>query len=357
MKTTVLIVDDIDVNRIILREILSEDYTILEASGGEEAVALVCDTFNLPDIILLDIMMPDMDGYEVLKFLKQNEYTKHIPVLFITSADAGTNESKALNAGSVDFISKPFNSDVVKARVKLHVQIKNYNQHLAKLVSEKTDEISHMQQRILETLATIVEYRSLESGQHIQRVKQMSKILINVMLTKPQYRALLISENYPDIVRATILHDVGKVGVPDRILLKPGRLTDEEYDVMKTHSEIGGSIVDSISKDVPKENLFIRHLKEIAMYHHERWDGKGYPRGLKETEIPVAARIVAIIDVYDAIMSKRVYKDAFPKEKCVEIIKEGRGSQFDPGIVDCFLEAVSDFENVIEAFGEPVQKD
>jgi len=347
MKSTILIVDDIEINRIILREILNDDYDILEAGGGKEAISIVCGTEGLPDVILLDIMMPDMDGYEVLAYLKNNDYTKDIPVLFITAADIDTNEPKALNSGAIDFIPKPFIHEVVKARVNIQVQLRNYQHNLEQMVEEKTAEINLMHQRILEALAAIVEYRSLESGQHIRRVKELARALVDVMLTKPEYREKLIESNPNDIIEACTLHDIGKVGVADSILLKPGRFTDEEFEIMKSHVIIGGDIVDSMFKDLNYGKTYLKHCKDIALYHHERWDGKGYMGKLAGEEIPISARILSIVDVYDAVSNKRCYKEAYSPQESMDIILEGRGTQFDPGIVDCFLEAAPKCEELV----------
>ena len=338
MRNTILIVDDIELNREVLKGILYERYNIMEAAGGYEAIQILSDTSQVPCVVLLDIMMPDVDGYDVLEWMKNHPHTEHIPVLIITAMNDVENESKAINSGAVDFVPKPFNSDVIKARINQQVQLNQYRNNLEDLVLDKTEELKVLHQRILETLAAIVEHRDLESGLHIKRVQEFTRILVKHMLTKDLFKRELINLGYEEIISATILHDIGKIGIADSILLKPGKLTPEEFDIIKTHCRIGGEIIDTIAKDGKSIETYLKHCKDIAMYHHERWDGTGYSRTMAGRDIPLSARILSVIDVYDALVSKRCYKDAFSHEKALEIIAEGRGTQFDPDIIDCFLE-------------------
>ncbi|MCL2147174.1 MAG: response regulator [Synergistaceae bacterium] len=351
MKDKILVVDDIDLNRIILGEILHEDYDVIEASDGVEAVDILYNSIDLPQAVLLDIMMPEMDGFQVLELIKSNPNTAMIPVLFITAADATENEFKGLSEGAVDYISKPFNAAVVKARVDNHIQLKRYQNNLEDMVEQKAAELMTTHEKILETLATIIEYRSIESGEHIKRTSELLKTMVNYMLTMPKYNKTLMELNYNAIVKASPLHDIGKVGIPDSILLKPGKLTEEEFEVMKTHSEIGARIIDSINME--GNELYLRHCREICKFHHERWDGKGYPDKLFEEEIPLSARMVSIVDVYDALVSPRCYKKSMSHEKALEIIKEGRGSQFDPYLIDIFLEVERQFERLHMELRDP----
>jgi len=346
-KNTILIVDDMEINRMILQEILCDDYEILQAASGTEALRILFDTSNpLPEVILLDIMMPEMDGYETIDHIKKNKRTKEITVLFITAADTETNEAKALQAGAMDYIKKPFIHEVVKARVDNHVMLSNYRRNLESMVEEKTRELSLMHQRTLDTLASIIEYRDLESGLHVQRTTELTKVLVENMLDKPIFREELINQNYRSIVKAVALHDIGKVGIPDEILLKPGRLTPEEFDIIKKHSRIGGNIINAISKDMNDDTKYLQHCRDICLYHHEKWDGSGYPLNLKGEEIPLSARIIAVVDVYDALTSKRCYKDACPYSEAVEIIEKGKGTHFQPEVVDCFLEVSKKFREL-----------
>ncbi|MDR3288309.1 MAG: response regulator [Peptococcaceae bacterium] len=337
-KDSILIVDDIEINRVILREILGNDYEILEAADGFAAVECLYQTDCLPQAVLLDIMMPGMDGFEVLEIIKANPLTEKIPVLFITAADANMHESRGLKEGAVDYISKPFDPDVVKARVDNHIQLKRYRTELETLVEKKTADLMKVHTQMLETMAAIIEYRSLESGTHIRRTGDLMRILIARMLAKPMFHQELIDSNYGAMIKAVVMHDIGKVAIPDNILLKPGRLTAEEFEVIKTHTVIGADIIASISSNMSDDEMYLRHCREICRFHHERWDGKGYPDGLSGTDIPLAARVLSVLDVYDALVSERCYKASVPHEKAVAIIEEGAGTQFDPNIVEVFLE-------------------
>ncbi len=351
MKDKLLIVDDIEVNRIILREILEQDYLVSEAANGVEALEHLYQTNVLPEAILLDIMMPGMNGFEVLEIIKTNPLTTKIPVLFITAADANTNESRGLKEGAVDYISKPFNPDVVKARVDNHIQLMRYRNELETLVEKKTADLMKTHEQMLETMATIIEYRSLESGTHIRRTSELTRIMITKMLKTQIYHQDLIYQNYYSIIKAVAMHDIGKVGIPDSILLKPGKLTAEEFEIVKTHSIIGSNIIESISSNLTDDAVYLNHCRDICRSHHERWDGKGYPDGLRGTEIPLSARILSIVDVYDALVMERCYKAAIPHQKAVELISEGAGTQFDPDLIKVFLQVEQDFNNwnILEA--------
>ena len=351
MKDNILVVDDVELNRIILGEILNEDYEVIEAADGVEAVDILYNSTELPQAVLLDIMMPEMDGFQVLELIKSNPHTAKIPVLFITAADASENESKGLKEGAVDYIPKPFNADVVKARVDNHIQLKHYQNDLESMVERKAAELISTHEKILETLATIIEYRSIESGEHIRRTSELTKTLINHMLGKLKYNKTLMELNYDAIVKASSLHDIGKVGIPDIILLKPGKLTDEEFEIIKTHSDIGAKIIESMKLE--GNDLYLRHCREICKHHHERWDGKGYPDKLAGESIPLAARIVAIVDVYDALVSPRCYKKSMRHEDALRIIEVGRGRQFDPDIVDVLFEVEKVFEKLHMELKDP----
>ena len=346
MRRTVLVVDDMEINRMILNEMLADEFEVHEACNGVEAMDALDALETLPDIILLDIIMPEMDGYETIGRIKENPRTKEIPVLFITALDAETNETKALEAGAMDFISKPFNHETVLARVRNHVQLSSYRHKLEVLVLEKTRELDNMHKRMMETLATIIEHRDLESGLHIRRTKELTKVLIDNMLKDEKFHDELVSLNYEAIISATTLHDIGKIGIPDNILLKPGKLTDEEYGVMKMHADIGSKIIATISDDIQDDTMYLKHCYDICRCHHERWDGRGYGLGLKGTEIPLSARIMSVVDVYDALTSKRCYKDIMPFEKAINIIVEGKGTQFDADVVDSFLNVTKEFEEL-----------
>ena len=275
MTDSVLIVDDIEINRIILREILFKEYEILEAEDGQEAIDILFNISKLPQAVLLDIMMPGIDGFQVLEAMKSNSLTAHIPVLFITAADANVNETRGLNEGAVDYISKPFNPDVVKARVKNHIQLTKYRQNLEHLLERKSAELIAMHEHTLETLASLIEYRNLESGTHIRRTSELTGILIDSLMLRPEYARELIRLKPKTIVKAVALHDIGKIAIPDSILLKPSRLEKDEFEVVKTHSAIGGEIVREIAKEVDDEAGYLACAYDICRFHHERWDEIG----------------------------------------------------------------------------------
>ena len=353
-KDLILIVDDIEINRIILREILQNDYDIIEAANGREALDKLFmedgTPFKvLPTTILLDVMMPGIDGFEVLEEIKKNNVTTNIPVLFITAADSDETESKGLMAGAADYITKPFNHNVVRARVDNHIKLARYSHNLEQLVEIKTAEVTKTYESTLEVLATIIEYRNLESGAHIRRTTLLTEATVARMLEKEKFKPLLEALNISSLIKASALHDIGKIGIPDGILLKPGKLTDEEFNMIKTHTTIGSHIIDSIAENLPDNDKYLKYAKDICHYHHERWDGRGYPGGLSGEEIPLSARIISIVDVYDALVSPRCYKDPYSHDVSFGIITDGRGTQFDPDIVDILPDVANDFKRIEEA--------
>ena len=356
-KDLILVVDDIEINRIILREILQNDYDIIEAVNGKEALNILFPEDDipaeiLPTAILLDVMMPEMDGFEVIDIIKKKDATKNIPVLFITATDSEETESKGLKAGAADYITKPFNHDVVRARVDNHINLARYSHNLEQLVTKKTAEVTRTYESTLEVLATIIEYRNLESGTHIRRTTLLTEILINRMFESDKFKAALEALNIPSLIKASALHDIGKIGIPDGILLKPGKLTNDEFNMIKTHTTVGSHIIDSIAENLPDNDNYLKYAKDICHYHHERWDGNGYPAGLSSDEIPLSARIISIVDVYDALVSPRCYKDAFSHDIALGIITEGRGTQFDPDLVDLIPDVAEAFMKVEEEHGD-----
>ena len=345
----ILIVDDIEINRMILREMLQDDYQIIEAGSGGEALSILFEDKIFPTVVLLDIIMPDIDGFEVLERIKLDENMKNIPVLFITAADSDETESRGLKSGAADYVTKPFNHDVVRARVDNHINLARYRHRLEQLVAKKAAEVTRTYESTLEVLATIIEYRNLESGAHIRRTTLLTEVLVAKMLEIEQFKTALLSENIHSLIKASALHDIGKIGISDSILLKPGKLTPDEFDVIKTHTSIGSDIIDSISSTLPDNDMYLKYAKDICHSHHERWDGKGYPSGLQREEIPLSARIISIVDVYDALVSPRCYKGAYSHEVSINIIMDGRGTQFDPNIVDIIHEVSPSFLKITEA--------
>ena len=341
-KEIVLIVDDMDMNRLILESILCDDYNVVQAENGLVAVDWLYNTIELPAIILLDIMMPEIDGFEVLDLVKSNTRTTNIPVVFITAADIESMETRGLRGGAVDYISKPFNPDVVKARVDNHIELKRYRDNLEETVENKVFQMVKSKENMLETLATVIEYRNLESGHHVKRTSILSRCLINRLLDVPYY-ARQINDIHPEsMLKAMPIHDIGKIGVPDNVLLKPGRLTSEEFVIIKTHTTIGSDIIDTLLSE-DKGDEYLLHCRDICRHHHERFDGNGYPDRLVGEAIPLSARILSIVDVYDALVNSRIYKPALPHEEAVQIIMNGSGTQFDPGILKAFYEINESF--------------
>jgi putative two-component system response regulator len=344
-KDKVLIVDDVDMNRMILEAILSDDYEVLQAESGFAAIDILYNAVELPAIVLLDIMMPEMDGFEVLDLIKSNSRTTDIPVVFITAADIESTETRGLRSGAVDYVSKPFNPEVVKARVDNHLELKRYRDNLEETVEAKVRQLIRGKENMLETLATVIEYRNLESGHHVRRTSVLSRKLVNRMFDIPYYARQLNDMHHESMLKAVPIHDIGKIGVPDNILLKPGRLTPEEFDIIKTHTTIGSDIIDTLlTHDEGDEYLL--HCRDICRHHHERFDGKGYPDGLAGENIPLSARILSIVDVYDALANSRVYKPAIPHDETVKIIHSGSGTQFDPGVVSAFMDIHASFPSL-----------
>ncbi|GHV67777.1 two-component system response regulator [Spirochaetia bacterium] len=340
-QPAVLVVDDIDMNVMILEEILSDDYHILTANNGKQALDTLRNSPVLPKIVLLDLMMPEMSGREMFEIMKADEVYKRIPVIFITGE--GDSESELLAAGAVDFIPKPFKPEIVKLRVKNQVALKNYSDNLEIMVAEKTAEATATLDNALQGLANVIEHRDLESGEHVKRTQLYVNALANHLISSGSIYAQPLLDIQPDIiVKSMALHDVGKIAIPDRILLKPGRLDPEEYDIMKTHTARGKEIIGELG-DV-NASIYLKHCEDICYGHHERWDGKGYPRGLKEEEIPLSARLASLADVYDALVCARVYKAAMPYTEAVKIITDGRGTQFDPIMTDALIEIQEDFK-------------
>lgn len=349
-KPHILIVDDNVTNIDILVNTLKEDYILGVAKNGEKALEYA--ESNHPKLVLLDIMMPGMDGFEVCRRLKASEMLNAMAVIFITAMHDADSKKKGFEVGGIDYITKPFNAYEVKARVKIHIDLINYREHLESLVEKRTFQLqeSHkklvrMQIQLIQRLGIAGEYKDNETGQHVVRVGLYSGIIAD---------SYGLSREKINLIRmCSPLHDLGKIGVPDRILLKPGPLDTDEWDVMKLHSEIGRDILmpstsgESTVVSIKDEEYTVDDLSlltvatNIVRCHHEKWDGTGYPAGLKGESIPVEARIVSLADVFDALSSRRPYKDSFDDEKCFAIIREKKGTHFDPEVVDAFFNAIN----------------
>lgn len=346
----ILIVDDTVANLQVLRETLENSgYKLFSAKSGPSALAVAVRA--QPDLILLDILMPDMDGYEVCRRLKADRATEHIPVIFLTALDDAADEAKGLALGAVDYITKPIHPELVRARVQAHLELKHHRDHLERLVRAKVREIRITQAVMIESLGTLAEYRDPETGGHIKRTQNYVKALAMHLRGHPRFQGMLNEEIIELLYRSAPLHDIGKVGVRDHILLKAGRLDEDEFEQMKLHTLFGEEALRRTEQKLGRSS-FLSLAREIAGSHQEKWDGSGYPRRLKGNEIPISGRLMALADVYDALISKRVYKPPLPHATAVAIIRDGRGQHFDPDLVDAFLELESIFRNIALAYAD-----
>lgn len=349
-KQTVMIVDDTPANLEILELMLYRyGYDVLSFPRGE--MALRAAKMNPPDLILLDIMMPEMDGYEVCRRLKADDSLSDIPVIFISALDDVESKVRAFTEGGVDYVGKPFNEDEIRARVATHInlrksrqQVESYSHHLEDLVAEKVREISDSQMATMVAISNLSEFRDDTTGKHIERTRTMCKIVAQKLRGNKKYSGYIDEAYIQDIYFASILHDIGKVGIPDHILLKPGKLDPEEFEVMKGHVAIGTTTIERVLEKYPK-NEFIKMGYDLTRSHHERWDGKGYPKGLEGEEIPLSGRIMAVADVYDALRTRRPYKEPRSHEEASKMIEEGNGTQFDPDVVAAFFQAEKEIES------------
>lgn len=337
----ILVVDDEEVNRLILLEILQDRYEVIQAADGFEAVTAMFNTEHTPDMVLLDLMMPDMDGFEVFSVMKNNPATAKIPVIFITASNVSDNEMKGLQLGAMDYITKPFRPDIVRQRVDNNIGMSDYRAELERRVDSQENELTRSKEQMLSALADIIEYRDSVSGEHTKRTSKMTEEIIMQLLTNAEYHDRLVELGYKEIIRAAPLHDIGKIAVPDSILLKPDRLTPEEFEEVKKHTTVGSEIVGLLKDSLDAK--YYQHCRDICLHHHERWDGKGYPTGLAGEDIPLSARILAVTDVFDALTNERPYKRAFDIKTALEIIKEGSGTQFDPIVVDAMLQLYKEY--------------
>jgi putative two-component system response regulator len=360
-KLTILAIDDTPANIDVVKGVLASNYLVQAAVNGKMALKII--EKKRPDLILLDIMMPEMDGYEVCRRLKENEETRDIPIIFLTAKAEVSDETKGLELGAVDYITKPISPGILKERVKNHLELKSardylkqQNEILEEKVIERTQQMEELQDVTVVAMGALAEARDPETGNHIRRTQRYVKLLAIHLKNHPRFKHLLTPENITSLYKSAPLHDIGKVGVPDNILLKPGKLTAEEFDEMKKHTIYGRDAIVAAESRMTRADNFLKFAKEIAYYHQEKWDGSGYPEGLKGENIPISARLMAVADVYDALISRRVYKPPFPHDKAVAIIKEGKGSHFDPDMVDGFIELADKFYSVAEEFADSEQE-
>jgi putative two-component system response regulator len=357
-KQTVLVVDDTPDNLSLMADLLRRDYKVKLAHNGERALQIALGDAP-PDLILLDIMMPGLDGYEVLRQLLRAPGTQHIPVIFLTAMSAAEEEKIGLDMGAMDYITKPVNPAIVLARVRNHLHLKiardmllRQNEILEEEVHRRTEQIAAMQDVTIRAMASLAETRDNETGNHIRRTQHYILALAKQLQHHPRFRDELTPENTEMIFKSAPLHDIGKVGIPDSILLKPGKLTPEEFEIMKTHTTLGRDAILIAEDQLGTPNPFFHYAKEITYSHQEKWDGTGYPRGLQGRDIPISARLMAVADVYDALISVRVYKPAFSHEKARSIILEGRDLHFDPDIVDAFVQVEQQFQEIAEQYAD-----
>lgn len=355
-KPTILVVDDTSDNLLLMSSLLKDLYRVKLANSGEKALK-VARASPPPDLILLDIMMPGMSGYDVIGELKADAATRDIPVIFLTAMSAVEDEKRGLEMGAVDYITKPISPPIVLARVGNHLHIKavadflrDKSQFLENEVTKRTREIAAIQDVTTLALASLAETRDNETGNHIRRTQFYVKALAEKLKTYPRFGYFLSDDTINMLFKSAPLHDIGKVGIPDRILLKPGRFTPDEFEVMKTHTTLGRDAIEHAEKQLGMKVDFLQFAKEIAYSHQEKWDGSGYPEGISGDDIPISARLMAVADVYDALISRRLYKDSMPHEKALEIIIEGKGSHFDPDVVDAFLEVQDEFRAIAARF-------
>lgn len=355
---TILIVDDTPVNLSLLSELLQPLYQVRAASSGARALQVALSEPR-PDLILLDVMMPEMDGYEVIKRLQADIRTANIPVIFVTALESSVDEEYGLALGAVDYISKPIKPAIVLARVKAHIELKtardwlsDRNVVLEAEVARRMADNQRIQDISILALAHLAEIRDPETGNHLRRTQGYIATLCQHLKTHSRFSDFLSPLTIQALVKSAPLHDIGKVGIPDYILLKPGKLTSEEMDIMKTHSRLGYYAIEQAEAEAECPVEFLHIAKDIAHYHHEKWDGSGYPEGLVGDAIPTSARLMALADVFDALISQRVYKPPFSLEKAVGIILDGRGSHFDPDIVDAFQATLPEFSAIAARYAD-----
>lgn len=362
-KKTVLVTDDVEVNRVILREILKDEYDLLEASDGIETLDIVHQKGDTISAVLLDVIMPNLDGFGVLETMAKEHYLDRIPVLLISADRSIEFERDGYQKGAFDFIHKPFDGLIVKARLKRAVELYENKNHLAEVVDKQTEllqkqivqlqaqekQLRKINRNIIDVMSSVVEFRSLESGLHVKRIRKYSKVLATtVMKNVPEYH--ITKDQVENIEAASALHDVGKIGIPDSVLLKPGKLTPEEFENMKTHTTKGAAIIDELEflQDDDIHQLSI----DICMYHHEKWDGKGYPKGLKGDEIPIAAQIVSVADCFDALTSSRCYKPPYSAEEAYNMIESGQCGAFSPQMLKCLTLSMPEFNRIYQQYGD-----
>jgi len=357
-KYKILVVDDTADNLTLMAGLLKDRYRVSLANSGEKALKFARDG-EPPDLILLDIMMPGMSGTDVCTALKSDAATRDIPVIFLTSLSATEDERRGLELGAVDFITKPVNPPIVLARVETHLKLKlaadflrDKNSFLEDEVARRSRELAAIQDVTILAMASMAETRDNETGNHIRRTQNYVKVLAEHLRGHARFSDVLTDAFIATLYKSAPLHDIGKIGIPDRILLKPGKFEPREFEIMKTHCKLGRDAIQQAEDRLGMKVDFLTVAKEIAYSHQEKWDGSGYPEGLSGDDIPVSARLMAVADVYDALISRRVYKDGMPHEKAEQIMKDGRGNHFDPDVLDAFLANTQVFREIAAEYAD-----
>ena len=344
-KKIILLVDDDKSNLVIAQKLLADEYRVAAVNSG--AMALRFLEKNKPDVILLDILMPEMDGFEVMKRIQENPELKSIPVIFLTADRSAKTEEDCFRMGAVDFIGKPFVPGIMLQRVHRTVELEEYRKSLEKIVQQQLQRITQLQSDIIITMANLIESRDGTTGEHVKRTSVYTHFLVGKMLEKGVYAEELTPKFVDYLCKAAPMHDIGKITVPDRILSKPGALTPEEYDMMKNHAAEGGKIIrDNMDRIADKE--FVDIAFDMATYHHEKWNGMGYPSGKAGLDIPLSARILAVVDVFDALVSKRQYKEGMTLEQAFDIMRRDRGVAFEDKIWDVFEESADELREIMK---------
>lgn len=358
-KSVILVVDDTPQNLSLIAGLLRDDYRVLVANSGERALALA-EGEQPPDLILLDVMMPDLDGYEVCRQLKASPTTRDIPVIFLTARNEVEDEQRGFDVGAADYVTKPISPPIVLARIHTHLMLKrardllvDQNTYLETEVRRRMRELAAVQDATIMAMASLAETRDNETGNHIRRTQHYVRALALHVREHPRFCAALANAiDIEMLYKSAPLHDIGKVGIPDHILLKPGKLTEAEFEIMKLHTTLGRDAIQAAEALLETPDNFLHYANEIAYSHQEKWDGSGYPQGLSGEAIPLSARLMAVADVYDALISRRVYKPAYSHEVAVDIIRAGRGNHFDPDLVDAFLELSEEFRAIARRFAD-----
>jgi putative two-component system response regulator len=357
-KPSILVIEDDPSNLARLQDLLKDRYQVKLANSGARGLRAL-EQAPLPELILLDVMMPEMDGYLVLSRIKAVTATAEIPVIFLTAKSEPEEERRGIAAGAVDYITKPISPAILLVRVEkeLTVQhakryLREQNRWLEEQVAMRTQEVEKMRDALIYAMASLAETRDNETGNHIRRTQHYVVALARALQGHARFQAVLTPDNIDLLYKSAPLHDIGKVGVPDHILLKPGKLTEAEFEIMKKHTDYGRDVVMAVEQYLGGSNSFLVFAREIAYSHQEKWDGSGYPLGLQGDAIPVSARLMAVADVYDALISKRVYKRAFSHEEATEMIRTGRGQHFDPDVVDAFVALQDTFRHIAAQFSD-----